>query len=406
MVHKTMFLEPKHKDTDVLSLKNTPKDKVELLQTLSYLEVYPKHKRQLLIDISGIKRYNSKTGIPRVVLKQLEALQSLKQDLFEVRAIYLSEYPSTLPLHFYEDTHTPISLQNADIIYNPDLDPQSVKEASIHKLYNSYKNIGVYIVTLIHDILPITHPHFFVKGQDQIHKEWLTHILAYSDLLITTSDETKTALQNYKTIKQPVYTIALGATSFVPSQKNTSNKSATNFLVVSTIEPRKGHAQLLDAFELLWQEGFDAQLTIVGKQGWNVEKLMERINTHPQKDKKLHYKAFVEDSILQELYQNASALIVPSFAEGFGLPLIEAAHYHTPIIARNISVFHEIADNAAFYFSDTEDAQLLANTIKEWYALYQEDSHPKSDTLSFSTWDENVKKIFHVLCEVFEVTPT
>lgn len=385
-------------------LKKTPNDKAELLQTLSYLEPDPKHKRELLVDISGIKRYNSRTGIPRVVLNQLQALQTQDQEIFRVRAIYLSEYPGTAPLHFYQETNKPISLQEGTIIYNPDLDPKSIKEASIYNLYKCYKNIGVYIATLIHDILPITHPHFFVEGQDQIHKEWLTHILDISDLLITTSTATKDALLHYEQIDQPIVTIPL-ATSNLTITQNTKHpvipgsdpESTPNFLIVSTIEPRKGHAQLLDAFELLWAEGNEYHLTIVGKEGWNVSELIVRLESHPQKDKHLHYKAFVEDTELQQLYKNATALIVSSYAEGFGLPLIEAAHYTLPIIARDIPVFHEIAKEAAFYFPDSKEPELLANAIKEWYKHYNSNSHPKSDTLTFFTWEQNAKKLLQAL---------
>jgi len=387
-------------------LRNTPKEKKELLQTLSYLEPKQKQKRQLLVDISGIKRYNSRTGIPRVVLNQLDALQNLDQDLFEVRAIYLSQHPSTLPLHFYDDTNKPISLQNTDIIYNPDLDPQSVKEANIYKLYKCYKNVGIFIVTLVHDILPITHPQFFVKGQDQIHKEWFFHVLHISDLLITTSKATKDAIDMYTKKHPKIVSIPLGTTKLAYTQKNISTKKCINFLVVSTIEPRKGHKQLLDAFEILWSEGLDFHLTIVGKQGWNIEELIKRFNMHPQKGKYFHYKDFLEDNELEELYKSSSALIAPSYAEGFGLPLIEAAQYKLPIIARNITVFNDIAKKNAFYFEDKDDGVSLANTIKEWVKLYRENSHPKSDSIVFYSWEQNAKKTLNILCEAFETTIT
>ena len=371
----------------------------QTLQTLSYLDPYPRQKPQLLIDISGIIRYDSHTGIPRVVKNQLKALQDLPQDLYTIAPIYLSTHPDTPPLHLYATTHTPISLAQGDIIYNPDLDPLGIKQASENHLYTCYKHLGIYIVTLIHDILPITHPHFFVQGQDTIHQEWLMHILKISDLLITTSDATATALHSYTPDHPPLTTIPLGTTT-LGTKPTPKSQTAPNFLTVSTIEPRKAHAQILDAFELLWEQGRDLHLTIVGKQGWNVDALLDRIHTHPQNGKLLHYKAFVSDEDLHTLYSSSSALIVASYAEGFGLPLIEAAHYDLPIIARDLPVFHEIAKTHAFYFPDTPEADLLAKAILEWLTQAHQNTHPQSRSISYDSWSQNAQKLLQALSAI------
>jgi len=384
-----------------MTLNTTPNNKQELLQTLSYLEPIKKNKNQILVDISGIKRYNSKTGIPRVVLNQLKALQELKQAVYTVEAIFLSEYPSTQPLHFYEKDKRPISLQKGDVIYNPDLDPQSIDSATKNNLYTCYKNIGVYIVTLIHDILPITDPEYFVKGQDKIHTEWFLNISKMSNLLITTSNATKNTIKSFTKEHPPIETIPLGTKELFFKPNNKPNKDNLNFLVVSTIEPRKGYEQLLDAFEILWDKGFDGSLTIVGKVGWNVEQIVERIKNYTEKYNLFNYKSFVEDEELQHLYSSASALILPSFAEGFGLPIIEAAHYNLPIIARDIDVFHEIAQENAFYFENKKEPNVIVNAVKEWSILYEKNEYPKSNNITFYSWEENVKELLVKITQTF-----
>ena len=78
------------------------------------------------------------------------------------------------------------------------------------------------------------------------------------------------------------------------------------FLTVGTIEPRKGHAQLLSAFELLWEEGVDANLVIVGKLGWMVESLGERLQRHPQANKRLFWLDGISDGYLEKVYAASS----------------------------------------------------------------------------------------------------
>lgn len=380
------------------TLANKLADPKELLQTLSYLQHNPE-KKQLLVDISGIRRYDSGTGIPRVVKNQLHHLQLLAKHPLEVRAIYLSEDPA-IPLHFYADTHTPITLSDGDTIYNPDLDPPSIAKATKHQLYRCYKNIGVHIATLIHDILPITHPQFFVKNQDKIHLEWLLQVCSISDLLITTTYATKKALNTLNIQTPKTITIPLGVEPPKTPPKTPAPPLVPNFLTVSTIEPRKAHAQLLDTFEILWQKDHNIHLTLVGKKGWNTQDLLERIQTHPQLDKKLFYKNYISDEELTDLYASSSALISCSYAEGFGLPLIEAALHHLPIIARDIPVFREIAAQNAYYLSNTTNPQIHAKELEHYLSLLASHTHPKSTQLNYTTWNQNASLTLKALTNV------
>lgn len=111
-------------------------------------------------------------------------------------------------------------------------------------------------------------------------------------------------------------------------------RASPSFLMVGTIEPRKGHAQTIAAFDELWSRGFDINLVIVGKQGWMVETLSERLRTHPEFGQRLFWLEGISDEYLEKLYVASACLIAASEGEGFGLPLIEAAQHKLPIIAR------------------------------------------------------------------------
>src|SRR3546814_20205534 len=95
--------------------------------------------------------------------------------------------------------------------------------------------------------------------------------------------------------------------------------------MVGTLEPRKAHAQAIAAFESLWARGTDIALVIVGKLGWRVDGLPDRLRRHPEFGKRLFWLEGISDEFLEQLYARTSFLLGASEGEGFGLPLIEAA---------------------------------------------------------------------------------
>jgi len=174
-------------------------------------------------------------------------------------------------------------------------------------------------------------------------------------------------------------------------------KSKTSFLMVGTIEPRKGYLQTIKAFDMLWQNDYDVVLVIVGKQGWMVESLIELINHHPKLNNRLFWLSGISDEYLEKIYESSSCFIMASEGEGFGLPLIESAKHKLPIIARDIPVYKEVASDYAYYFTNDTDPQTLARDIEQWLNLYKENKHPKSDGMQYLTWKENVKRLLEVI---------
>ena len=136
------------------------------------------------------------------------------------------------------------------------------------------------------------------------------------------------------------------------------------FVMVGTVEPRKGHALVLDAFERLWSEGVDADLVIVGRHGWMSDSLAARLKTHPQAGKRLSWLEQASDEYLEKIYDVSVALIAASAAEGFGLPLVEASQRGLPVIARDIPVFREVSGDYPTYF-DGGDITSLTMALRQ-----------------------------------------
>jgi glycosyltransferase involved in cell wall biosynthesis len=170
------------------------------------------------------------------------------------------------------------------------------------------------------------------------------------------------------------------------------------FMMIGTVEPRKGHSQVLSAMERLWAEGEDVCLLIFGKQGWMVESMAQRLRSHAELGRRLFWLDHASDEALLQLYSIASVILMASEGEGFGLPLVEAARQGVPIIARDLRVFREIAGEHAFYFSGTDPAD-LASALRTWLNLYRRGEHPKSDKLPWLTWEESTQEFLRVLLQ-------
>jgi glycosyltransferase involved in cell wall biosynthesis len=392
----------------------------DLVETICLSDFNKTAKKQILVDISGIINFDPKTGISRVVKSQFIKLYELNQNLYKIKAVYLkkinenyyyfyanSYMKNILKLDIKNSQDSQIVLNKDDIFYISDLSSQTIQLALNEKVYEKYKYLGVKIVFLVYDLLPIKYPHFFRENQDKIHQKWLEDISSISSYFITISNSVAKDLKNWLNSYNPnndaiIKTIHLGADfpsidiSFFETKTYIASQNI-NFLVVSTIEPRKAHKQLLEAFEILWKTNKNINLHIVGKKGWLVDKLISKIQNHQFLNKLLFYYDFVDDKQLKDLYKNSDALIVPSYDEGFGLPIIEAAFYKKPIITRDIEVFHEVATTHAFYFKNTQNPKDISDALTHWIKLYKENSHPKSDYLKSLSWENNAKITFDYL---------
>ena len=174
--------------------------------------------------------------------------------------------------------------------------------------------------------------------------------------------------------------------------------TAPVFLSVGTIEPRKGQAQTLDAFELLWENDVHANLVFVGKEGWMMESFVHRLREHPEQGKRLFWLAGISDEYLDEIYDAAVCLIAASKAEGFGLPLVEAASHGVAIVARDIPVFTEVAGLNALYFSGDRPED-LAQALLLWLEAYEQGDVPRPEGIEQLTWQESADQLRAILTE-------
>lgn len=408
---------------NIRSIKPYNPTDTDLLRTAYSISInHPENKeKQLFVDISELVNRDARTGVQRVTRTLLSELLNKPPAGYIVCPVYGDtaisgyRYAKQFTNRFLnkEEPNAEddlIEFKIGDIFLGLDLQ-HHVLEAQQNYL-SALRQRGVKIFFVVYDLLPITLPDSFPVGSRDGHERWLKVLTQY-DGAICISKSVAEELSNWMKVnvtdRLRPFTIEwfhLGADikSSVPSQGLDANaehiieslKVVPTFLMVGTVEPRKGQDQVLDAFDLLWAQGVITNLVIVGKQGWLVDKLAERLRQHPQNGKHLFWLEGISDEYLEKIYEASSCLIAASRGEGFGLPLIEAAQYNIPIIARDIPVFREVAGEHAFFFT-SPDALDLAKDVNNWLEFYNTGNHIKSDEMPWLTWEESAMKLKDIL---------
>jgi len=405
------------------ALKHECKIKFELSEILARFNYNNKlncTERQLFIDISELIRIDLKSGIQRVVRSILLELSKQSHLEFRIEAVYSISgnqgyfYAKNLfvsGINEFSQTwnNGAIEFHAGDIFLGLDLNQQIVARNS--EFYQKLRGHGVRVEFVVYDLLPVLLPEFFIPIACGLHEKWLK-VLSQSDGAICISKSVAIELRKWLTdhaLLHPGFRIDwfhLGAdiNASIPSQgrpdnaKNLLSRMAGNhtFLMVGTLEPRKRHQQVLAAFEWLWAKEMQINLVMVGKQGWMVEKFIEKMQNHPEFGNRLLWINDTSDEYLEEIYSASTCLIAASEGEGFGLPLIEAAQHTLPIIARDIAVFREVAGDHAFYFSG-KDADSLGSAIEKWLELYQKGETPDSTNIPWLTWAQSTEMLISKL---------
>lgn len=121
------------------------------------------------------------------------------------------------------------------------------------------------------------------------------------------------------------------------------------FLCVGTIEPRKNHLLLLN----LWRDMAERmpaaavpKLVIVGRRGWENEQVLDMLDRCPALVPHVEERNGCSDRALRDLLRGARALLLPSFAEGYGMPVAEALSVGTPVICSDLPALHEAGGDA------------------------------------------------------------
>ena len=399
--------------------------------------------KRLFLDVSATFRNDLKTGIQRVVKALVAELLQFPPQGFRVEPVYFGDQGG-LEWHYrYARQWTaqlldfpsgdlvdePVDYASGDLMVVVDFTGSFAVEGERSGVFQSLRNHGVGLHFVVYDLLPILLPDVFPPNQFG-YSDWFKTVNHTADSVICISRAVAGAFRHYtrnfqregfRPIRIGWFHLGADIGSSKPSlglpndfeEKINIFGKKISFLMVGTIEPRKGHLQVLDAFDQLWKQGVDIQLIVVGNAGWshlsddlrrNIPETINRLCFHPELNSRLFWLEGISDEYLEKVYSASTCLIAASYGEGFGLPLIEAAQHNLPIIARDIPVFREVAGEHAFYF-EGKTVSDFAQSVLAWLDLYAGCRHPKSDNMPWLTWKESAEQLLQCVLQDDVVNP-
>jgi glycosyltransferase involved in cell wall biosynthesis len=258
------------------------------------------------------------------------------------------------------------------------------------------------IIVLIHDLIPVTYSDF--STADTTKK--------FNVSLKITSELAGRVIYNSKSTQQeaeaefarlgrvpPGLAAHLGVDLVAPPNMGEIGSNTTTFISLGTIEPRKNHVLLLE----IWQ-GFVRtmhpdqipELHIIGRRGWNNDKVFSILDNDPMMGKHVFEHNDLSDEAVRSRLAQCRALLFPSFVEGFGLPLIEAAALGVPIICGENDIYREILGDYPLYLN-VDNFYLWEKEILERAGRNRDseaERQGRARTVKIPTWDEHFDRIF------------
>lgn len=220
---------------------------------------------------------------------------------------------------------------------------------------------GLRPVFFLHDLIPITHPEYARAGEPERHARRVQTMLSNARGIVVNSRNTEEALEAYSRahgLPMPPCVVAPLAGARLPAPSPEPPLAAPYFVMLGTIEPRKNHLLLLHLWRVFVQTLGDAapHLVIIGQRGWECEQVVDLLERCEALRGVVIEIPDCDDSMLAAWLSHARALLFPSFAEGYGIPLVEALSLGTPVIASDLPVFRELAGDIPEYLDPLDGA--------------------------------------------------
>lgn len=369
-----------------------------------------------LVDVSAIARRDLGTGVQQVVrnvlrqwLGQAPAGADIEPVAFrDGQYRYARQFRrEILGLPSAHDSGDGVAHAGpGDTFVGLDWTPEALPAARAR--LEDWRRGGARACFVVYDLLPLTLPSSFHPHSRQVAERWLRDVVHLSDRIAcisrTTADELARWMDGAAGVshqfgrRPSLAHFTLGTDGSAGAERRPIRPALQaalamrpTLLMVGTLEPRKAHQEGLVLCERLWRSGVDANLVIVGKRGWLVDDLIRRIERHPERGARLFWHEDVGAGELQSLYASSTALLALSHAEGFGLPLVEAARHGLPVFARDIPVFREIAGDYPSFLGPDPEAWPAA--LARWLA---EPARP-APAPRWPTWQDSAAQLAELI---------
>ncbi|WP_033576702.1 glycosyltransferase family 4 protein [Dickeya chrysanthemi] len=222
-----------------------------------------------------------------------------------------------------------------------------------HKTLLRWRDKGIKLGVLFYDTIPCLLPFSYGPGFPEIYRDWLIESIASCDLAFAISENTKRDLNDFAIehgLKLPSVTVvrlgdSVPSSEGTPSDEIVQKISEPYLLSVGSIEYRKNHIMLLNAWRYMIEEqGYiPPKLYIVGRKGWLDSDIEYQLDNDIRLKGRIEVLKGLQDADLRLLYEKTMFTLYPSFYEGWGLPVAESLCFGKPCIASRSSSMLEIA---------------------------------------------------------------
>jgi alpha-1,2-rhamnosyltransferase len=298
--------------------------------------------------LSGLKKFKYK--IPKFIRVLFLPFGFITPYIVKLLQFILRPSSAKLTKEFLEN-----SMESESVLLLLD----STWDTKIWVAVKKLKSKNFHISAVLYDLIPFSHPDTVEKNTLKAHTSYWKIAPLYVDSIVCISKSVRDDFlgwQESQPLKRKIDSKKVGyfyLGSDFPSDDpviKVLNSNAPYFLVVGSIEPRKNHEIVINTFDKIWRSGKNVSLVIVGANNWSSSKLLRRIKSHSEYNKRLFLIQDASDRDLNSLYKSCTSLIMPSRAEGFGLPIVEAKAKGVPVICSDIPVFREVGGAWPIYF--------------------------------------------------------
>lgn len=354
------------------------------------------------IDIKCLKYNNS--GIGRYLRSLLDALQNLDQE-----NEYVLFSPAKTSYQIFNPKwkfcEIPPRFKIPGILWQQFVLPKAVRTERIRIFWGPEQTLflkripGVARFLTVHDFVYKRYPETMRRSVLWINRIFGSLSILTADKILCDSNFTKHELEHFfpNVRKEISLTVPCGSSLGQSSSEKIFGSRKEQLLFVGNQEPRKNLENLILALEILAKKNLQIPLILVGAKGWKNKRLAALMRHSPVR-KNVHQLGFVSEEKLRELYATSAAVVFPSFYEGFGLPVLEALEFRTPILTSQNSVMQDIAGDVAFYF-DPKSPDSIAKVLENFWTSPAKRTFLKSreqnvqKILEKYSWENSAKRI-------------
>ena len=263
-------------------------------------------------------------------------------------------------------------------------------------------------VCMVHDLIPIEYPEYARPSGAALHRRRMQTLADHADAVIVNSAATGRSFQPWieRSGRKIVTHVALLGTEPLAQGEQIATDERPWFVCLGTIEPRKNHLLLLN----LWRDMVATmperqvpRLVIIGRRGWENEQVLDMLDRCPALRGHVEEINGCSDARLATLLRGARALLMPSFAEGFGMPVAEALSVGVPVVCSDIAAHREVGGDAPDYAGPLDGARwqsLILDHARQgpaWQAQMQ-----RLPVWEQPTWDTHMEIVARAIGDLTE----